>query len=245
MNKPTIILFLTLILFSCKEKIERIDIANELRGNTFNMTSIGERDTLTIEFKDSTFTVFEYSDRNLPWRIASFENNTLLVFDSRVIAIEQIDKNTLKGLLISEKDYEVILEKRQVRWNKELLNGIWIEEKNYDLFFNDSIVKPPLPPAPPGVSESDFQYPPFYEIKGDTISASYFYQVSKSGIDINNTTEFLNLELPSDLDKVEKLWKIKKITDSIMIIDRVIEKEKEKFSFLTTTEENIKLIKKR
>ncbi|SFS91081.1 hypothetical protein SAMN04487906_2044 [Zhouia amylolytica] len=245
MNKLTTILLLILILVSCQKNIERIDTANELRGNTFNMSSIGEKDTITIEFKDSTFTVFEYDDRSLPWRIASFENNNILVFDSRVIAIEQIDKNTLKGLLISEKDYEIILEKRQLQWNKELLNGIWIEEKNYDLFFNDSIVKPPLPPAPPGITESDFQYPPFYEIKGDTISASYFYQVSKSGIDISNTTEFLTLELQSDLDKVEKLWKIKKLTDSIMIIDRTIEKENKKFSILTTTEENIKLIKKR
>ena len=68
---------------------------------------------------------------------------------------------------------------------------------------------------------------------------------TKSGIDISNSTEFLTLELQSDLDKVEKLWKIKKLTDSIMIIDRTIEKENKKFSFLTTTEENIKLIKKR
>ncbi|MFC7357090.1 hypothetical protein ACFQO1_05285 [Jejudonia soesokkakensis] len=245
MNKPTIFLLLILTLFSCQKNVERIDISNTLRGNTFVMTSIGEKDTLTIDFKDSTYTVFEYSDKNLPWRIASFENNDLLVFDRRVIAIKQIDKNTLKGLLISEKDYEITLEKSKIQWNKELLNGIWIEEKNYDLFFNDSIVKPPPPPAPPGISESDFQYPPFYEIKGDTISASYFYQVSKSGIDISNSTEFLTLELQSDLDKVEKLWKIKKLTDSIMIIDRTIEKENKKFSYLTITEENIKLIKKR
>ncbi|WP_303316419.1 hypothetical protein Q4Q34_06330 [Flavivirga abyssicola] len=129
MNKPTIISLLILMLFSCQKNVERVDIADELRGNTFNMTSIGEKDTLTIEFKDSTYTIFEYSDRNLPWRITSFENNDLLVFDGQVIAIKQIDKNTLKGLLISEKNYEVTLEKRQVQWNKELLNGIWIEEK--------------------------------------------------------------------------------------------------------------------
>lgn len=245
MNKPTIFLLLILTLFSCQKNVERIDISNTLRGNTFVMTSIGEKDTLTIDFKDSTYTVFEYSDKNLPWRITSFENNDLLVFDRRVIAIKQINKNTLKGLLISEKDYEITLEKSKTQWNKELLNGIWIEEKNYDLFFNDSIAKPPPPPAPPGISEGDFQYPPFYEIKSDTISASYFYQVSKSGINISNSTEFLTLELQSDLDKVEKLWKIKKLTDSIMIIDRTIEKENKKFSFLTITEENIKLIKKR
>ena len=66
MNKPTIILLLILTMFSCQKSVERIDIANELRGNTFDMTSIGEKDTLTVEFKDSTYTVYEYSDRNSP-----------------------------------------------------------------------------------------------------------------------------------------------------------------------------------
>ncbi|MEP5341240.1 MAG: hypothetical protein ABJL44_15990 [Algibacter sp.] len=245
MNKPTIILLLILTVFSCQKSAERIDIANELRGNTFDMTSIGEKDTLTIEFKDSTYTVFEYSDRNLPWRISSFDNNDILVFDRQVIAIKQTDKNIFKGLFISEKDYEVTLEKRKTHWNKELLNGIWIEEKNYDLYLNDSLPKPPPPPEPPGISESDFQYPPFYEIRGDSISATYFYQVSKSNIDISNSAEFITMKLRSNFDKVEKLWKIKKLNDSIMIIDRTIEKENKKFSFLTTTEENIKLIKKR
>ena len=233
-----------LTLFSCQKNVEQIDISNELRGNTYDMTSIGEKDTLTVEFKDSTYTVYEYSDRNLPWRIASFDNNDILVFDRQVIAIKQTDKNIFKGLLISEKDFVVTFEKRKTHWNKELLNGIWIEEKNYDSYLNDSLPKPP-PPSPTGISENDFQYPPFYEIKGDTISTTYFYQVSKSNVDISNSAEFITMELRSDFDKVEKLWKIKKLNDSIMIIDRTIEKENKKFSFLTTTEENIKLIKKR
>ncbi|MDC1230128.1 hypothetical protein N8Z45_01175 [bacterium] len=59
MNKPTIILLLILILFGCKKEIKSIDIANELRGNTFNMISIFEEDTLTIEFKDSIYSVFD------------------------------------------------------------------------------------------------------------------------------------------------------------------------------------------
>ncbi len=245
MKKTTITLILILTLFSCRKNIERSDIVNTLRGNTFVMTSIGEKDTLTIDFKDSTYTIFEYRDKNLPWRISSFENNDLLIFDRRVIAIKQIDKNILKGLLISEKDYEITFEKSKIQWNKEFLNGIWIEEKNYNLLSNDSIVKPPLPSPPSRMSENDFQYPPFYEIKDDTISASYFYQVSKSKIDISNSTEFLTLELRSDLDKVEKRWRIKKLTDTIMVIDRIIEMKNKKFNFLMTTEENIKLIKKR
>ena len=244
-KKPIAVLLLAMVLFGCQKSNNQIDLAQELRGNTFTLTSNGEKDTMTIEFKDSTFTVFEFGDMNLPWRTTSFENNELLVFEGQVIAIKQVDKNTFKGLLILEKDYEVLLEKRLARWDQELLNGIWIEEKNYDLFLNDSVVKPPVPPVPPGLTDKNFQYPPFYEINGDTISAFYFHQVSKSQIEINSSIEFLTLELNSNMNKVEKQWKIKKLTDSILIIDRTIEKENKKFSFLTTTEENIKLIKVR
>lgn len=240
----TIIFLLVLTLFSCQKNIEQNDIANELRGNTFNMTSIGQKDTITIEFKDSTYTVFEYDDRNLPWRIATCDNNDLLVIDKRVIALKQEDKGILKGLLISEKDYRITLEKRKTHWNKDLLNGVWIEEMYNEI--NDVNDKFPKPPPPePGVSESDFQYPPFYEINEDTITAHYYYQISKSHIDISNTVESINMKLRSNTDKVEEMWKIKKLNDSVMIIDRTIEKENKKFSFLKTTEDNIKLIKKR
>ncbi len=241
MYKPTITLLLFLAIISCQKATERIDIASELRGNTFIMYSIGEKDTLTIEFKDSTYTAFEYSDRNLPWRMATFDNNKLLVFDNRVIAIKQTEKDEFKGLLITEKDYEVVLKKRKRKWNKAQLNGVWIEEQNYDLFFNDSVEIPP-PPAPSPIDEGkEFQYPPFYEIKLDTISARYYYQISKSKMEISNSIEFITMKLHSDDNKVEELWKIRSLNDSLMIIDRKIEKD----NYLISTEENIKLIKKR
>ena len=69
--------------------------------------------------------------------------------------------------------------------------------------------------------------------------------MSKSKIDVSNSAELITMNLRSDYNKVEELWKIKKLNDSIMIINRTIEKKNKKFSFLTTTEENIKLIKKR
>tara|TARA_R110000868_G_scaffold383458_1_gene650409 strand:- start:171 stop:983 length:813 start_codon:yes stop_codon:yes gene_type:complete len=243
MNKPTLILLLILTVFGCKKNVEQKNIANELRGNTFDMFSIEEKDTLTIEFKDSTYTVFEYSDRELPWRIATFDNNDILVFDNRLIAIKQIDDNSFEGLFISEKDYEIKIKKRKAKWGKELLNGIWIEEQHHALFFNDSTEKPPLPPAPPGVSIENFQYPPLYIIDKDSISTKYFYQESKSKINVNNTVEFIKMNLHSEFNKVEEQWEIKNLTDSIMIIDRTLERENEKFSFLKTKEKNIKLIK--
>jgi len=52
-------------------------------------------------------------------------------------------------------------------------------------------------------------------------------------MEISNSVEFITMKLRSDNNKVEELWKIKSLNDSVMIIDRTIEKE------------NIKLKKKR
>jgi hypothetical protein len=243
MNKSILILLL-LCFISCKQKEEKLSLEEVLKGNTFNMTSTGEKDTLTIDFKDSTYTIFDYSYQNNPWRIVSFEQQDILVLQNRVIPITQVNDHTLKGILISEKDYEITFEKRKTSWKKEWLNGIWIEEKHYDLFFNDSIAKPPPPHPPMEGSENDFQYPPYYEIKNDTITLTYHYQVAKSKFELSNSMEFVALDLRSDFDKVEKSWKIEKLTDSIMIISRTIEKENTKSDFTLNTEEKVKLIKK-
>jgi len=249
MNKPTIILLLISTLFSCQKNIERIDIANELRGNTFNMTSIGEKDTLTIEFKDSTYTVFEYSDQNLPWRIATFDNNDFLVFDRRVIAIKQKDKNSFKGLLIAEEDYEIILEKRKTIWNKELLNGIWIEEKYIGTKISEfEFPLPPsyLPPLPESnYNENDYEWPPYYKITGDKISSNYFYMKSKSPIQLNNSIEFISMKLNSNFFDEERLWKILMLTDSLMIVEKTITKKEGVNIYSTSETRKVKLIKKR
>jgi hypothetical protein len=240
MSKPTIISLLILTLFSCQKNIERIDIADELRGNTFNMTSIGDKDTLTIEFKDSTYTVFEYSDRNLPWRIATFDNKDFLVFDSRIMAIKQNDNNSFDGLLISEKDYDIRLEKRKAKWDKELIFGTWIEEQ----YLNTNPINIPPPPPPPNIKENDFEFPPYYVITKDTIYSNFYYKKSKSEIELSNLGEFISLKLNSRFDDTETDWRIKSLNDSVMIIDRTINYPHDN-SYHTEMEKDLKLIKKR
>ncbi len=215
MNKPTIILLLILTLSSCQKNIERIDIANELRGNTFNMTSIGEKDTLTIEFKDSTYTVFEYNDRNLPWRIATFDNKDFLVFDSRVMAIKQNDNKSIDGLLISEKDYDIRLEKRKPKWDKESILGTWVEEKYVGTDSTD------FPPPP--IENIKSNWPPSYTITKNKILFD-FYQIRESEIEISNSGEFLTMDLKNPIlyGVTENLWQIKFVSDSLMIVDKLI-----------------------
>jgi hypothetical protein len=239
MNKPTIILLLILTFFSCQKSIERIDIANELRGNTFNMTSIGKKDTLTIDFKDSTFTTFEYNDRNLFWRIATFDNKDFLVFDNRIMAIKKIDSENFDGLIISEKDYAIRLEKRKKKWDKKLIFGTWIEEK----YFKTDPINIPPPSPPPNIEENDFEFPPYYIITKDSIYSSFYYYKSKSKIDISNSVEFVLLNLNSKYDDIETNWRIKLLNDSIMILDRTITYP-HKYSYHSERERDLKLIKK-
>ncbi|WP_299782711.1 hypothetical protein [uncultured Formosa sp.] len=245
MNKPTIFLLLILTLFSCQKNIERIDIANELRGNTFDMTSKSDKDTLTIELKDSTYSVFEYSDRNLPWRTTNFDNTQILVLELRTMAIKQLDENTFNGLLIGVEDYEITLKKRNPKWNKDLLIGKWVEKESADYYSNNSIPKPPPLPPPPDFTEADFQAQPIYKISEDSISLKTNYFTFNSEIDINSSNEYLTMKLYTNLINIDIMWQIKELTENYMIIDKsVIEKEGSMIS-TTKTIENIELIKKR
>jgi len=244
MNKPTIILLLILTLFSCKKDIELIDIANELRGNTFDMISIVDKDTLTIEFKDSTYSVFEYSDRNLPWRIATFDNTQILVLELRTIAIKQRDDNTFDGLLIGGQDYQLTLEKRKPKWNKDFLIGKWVEKEFDDYYSNDSIPKPPRIPSP-DFKESDYQEQPIYEISSDSISLKTEYFAFKSIIEVNNSVEYLTMRLKSVSNKVDIMWTIKELTESSMIIDKSVIEQNGSMISTRKTIEKIELIKKR
>ncbi|ULC59829.1 hypothetical protein MBM09_02345 [Flaviramulus sp. BrNp1-15] len=240
MNKSITILLLILTLVSCQKNIPRIDLSKELRGNTFLLTSKTDKDTLTIEFKDSTYNLYEYNDIDLPWRIASFENNDFLVFDRRLMPIKQIDINTYEGLLISEKDYEIRLEKKNPKWDKKLIFGTWVEEQ----YLKKDPINIPPPPPPLYLNEKDFKFPPSYEITKDSIYSNFYYNKTSSKIEISNLGEFISLNLNSYYDRDETLWKIKFLNDSLMILDRTI-KIRHNSSYHIKTETDCKLIKKR
>lgn len=240
MTKSTLSLFIFLTTLSCQKNIEKNSIIKDLIGNTFKMYSIGEQDTLTIEFKDSTFTVFEYDDRNLPWRVATFDNNEFLVFDNRIMVVKQNTNGSFNGLLISEKDYDIRLEKRKPKWDKKLIFGTWIEEK----YFNTDPINIPPPPPPPEIEENNFEFPPYYLITEDTIFSNFYYKKSKSKIDISLLGEFISLNLDSKFDQEESNWRIKFLNDSTMILDRTIKYPHDN-SYHIETETNLKLLKKR
>lgn len=245
-------------MLSCQKNIDHLNIESELKGNTFDIISIEEKDTLTIEFKDSTYSVFSSSAffeamyRKLPWRVTTFDNNQFLVMAYKTFAIKQLDKNTFDGLLIGVKDYEYTLKKRNPKWNKELLIGTWVMNELNDYYKNDSIPKtppnlipPPLPP-PNFKHKRDFQEQSLYDITLDSINVKYGYSESKSKIHINSSFEFITMDVKSNFRITEQVWKIKTLTDSIMVVDKIIMENNDDYNGVNVkTIENIVLIKKR
>ncbi len=241
MNKSTTILILFLILASCKKEIKPKNSVIELKGKSFNLIAKSELDTMIFDFNDSTYSVYEYSDRNLPYRIANFNESHFLVLDSRIIALKKINKDNYKGLFIGEKDTEIDLIKRELKWKKNLLYGSWVEEKYVG---TDSANFPPPP-----IEKVKSNWPPIYIISENKIVFD-FYKKSESEININHSAEFITLNLndPVEYGKIEKLWQIKFLSDSLMIVNKFIEERNHNQKFQSTREieyGGIRLIKQR
>jgi hypothetical protein len=225
MKKLTIFLLLILTIVSCEKNSEsRID-KSQFQNKTFSLYSESEKDTLIIEFQDSTHQIFgNLWEGKIPWRIFNYENANFLVLYNRVIGIKKTYKDKFECTYIGLMDNEFNLEERKQKWNKDLIFGTWVKKENdkaYDYSLNDSIPKPPLPPAPDGYSEKDFKWPAFYEISKDSIKFYESYSINKSGIEINNTSEFILMNLENnELIGKEWEWKIKKINSEFMIVEK-------------------------
>jgi hypothetical protein len=237
MNKSIIFLLIILIFVSCKQKSENVNINDELKWKTFDLIAESEKDTLIIDFRDSTYQMFQHQEKELPFRISKFDNSNYLVLDRGIMAIKKSGTDFYEGLFLGETDYKVKMVRRNKNWNKEMLYGKWIEEK----YWNTK--KENLPPPPPPLSESGYDWPPYYQIDKNKITLNLF-KVSESNIDINNSAEFINMELNNPIIGIEEKWRIKELNDSIMIINKLIETGT-KFEFMNKYSEDIKLIKKR
>ncbi len=247
MKKVITFVILSIVLICCRKKTEQIDIFEKLKNNTFSLSSKSDTDTLYIEFKDSTYRFFQNNNVERTWRISNFNNSSLLTIereinDLLIIPIEYIDENNFEGLIISEKDYKIKLNKRKVNWSNDLLYGTWIEEKYIESYL-DSIPYPPIPPPiPDGFSKSDFIWTPCYEFTENLVKYKSGFFIHESKIDINNTTEFITMNLELSFGTSEKLWRIKTLNDSIIIINKSIKNEAG-LRLIDSIIENIKLIK--
>ena len=237
-------------MVSCKKSKESPISERQFQNKTFSLIDESEEDTLFIEFQDSTYQIFgNFWQGENPWRISHYDNTNFLVLENRAIGIQQISEDKFNCTYIGLTDYPLELVERKPKWDTELLNGTWVEQTSFENYHNDSILKPPpvpKPPAPEGFKESDYQDLPLYKISGDSIYLAHEYLKVKSKIQLNNTGEFITMNLKNyalGYRAQENFWRIKYLTDSIMIIDKI------SYELLYTEHDkkltNITMVKKR
>jgi len=238
MNKLKLFFLLIFINISCQKK--EIDFKNELIGRTFNVIN-HENFPLDFEFKDSIYNSYQFNKASDYYRIEKYKDTAYLILGTNPCLINKSEKESYDYLVISRRFKDTFkLKERESKWVEKNIYGFWVEEKYASLLTNSTKPPPPLPP-PPGVSESDFQWPPYYRIAKDSISSYYGYQISTSKFEINNTNEFISMNMKTGSKVQELFWRIKSIEDSIMIIDRASRDN----SISIGNAFNIKLIKKR
>lgn len=239
MNKPTIFLLLILTIVSCGKNPESIIDKSDFQNKTFSVHSESEQDSLFIEFQDSTHQIFgSLWQGKIPWRISNYENANFLVLDNRVIGIKKISEDKFDCTYIGLNDNSFEMTERNPIWTKEQIYGTWIEEKYIGTDSTD------FPPPPIQPDNEKWNWPPSYTIDRNKIRLD-FYDQFESEIEINNSNEFIVMDLNNTvgLGIREIFWRIKYLSDSIMIVDKRID------DLLKSHGEkkynNIKLIKKR
>ena len=238
MNKPTIILLLILTIVSCGKGTELPINESQFRNKTFSLFSESEKDTLTIEFQDSTHQIFELRQKNIPWRISNYDNSNFLVLDNRVIGIKKTDKDEFECTYIGLIDNPFMIVERKFKWKKEQIYGTWVEEKYVGTDSTD------FPPPPIQPENNKWNWPPSHTITETKIELD-FYDKFESEIEINNTGEFIQMNLNNSvgLGIREELWQIKHLSDSLMIVDKRVDNILSSHGEKSLT--NIRLIKKR
>ena len=149
MNKPTVILLLILTIVSCKKGNESPISVSQFKNKTFNLIFESEKDTVIVEFRDSTHQIFgNLWQGEIPWRISHYNNSNFLVLDNRTVGIKKISENRYQCTYFGLADNAFEMIERKPKWNTELLNGTWVDKKLFEYYSNDSIPKPPPIPKP-------------------------------------------------------------------------------------------------
>lgn len=223
------------LIFSCSNKSNQKVTERTFKNKTFISYFESEKDSLIIEFTDSTYQYIDHGKVKRSWHVTNYNNSTFLVLDKIAIGIEQLNDSTLKCFNVSYEDAEFEMRLRKPKWNKEQLYGKWVDEKYHnqpESFF---------PPIPPPYPENGYSWPPFYEISESKIVSDHYF-INESEFNINSSNEFMVMTLKSHIVGKEIKWKIKSVTDSTMVINRFVEKANQKFEHLNTYSEDIKLI---
>jgi|GEM_PF-5677465 len=236
MNFRLLILLTILYFFSCSINDTTSLNENEFKNKTFLLIDKNEKDTLNIEFKDSTYYIIENSkSENQTWKLSQYNNLDFLSLNCNVFGIDKLNDNTFLARSLTDSDWIFKMAERTSKWDVDQIYGYWVEEK---YFSKDSTDFPPPP-----IKYTKYSWPPYYNITKKKIELD-FYDIATSNYVINNTFEYIDFDLNHPFRIGSEIeWKIKSLNDSIMVIDRILEREHD-FSMKTTIQKDIKLFKR-
>ena len=206
---------LIMIFSACQNEQATSITRKHFQNKTFDLYFNKGKDTLAIEFKDSTFQIFgQLGEGEIPWKIKHYEDIDFLILDNRVIGISQKNNELIKGIYIGLADSEMMFKERKPDWKMNLVEGKWIKES-----FNANIADSMVASKTTSAENRKFTWPPVYMINADSIKLIYGYSEYSSTYSRNNTGEFLLMELynPKNI-REEMQWEIKKIENDRMIV---------------------------
>ncbi len=214
MKKIYFLIFIFFTILSCKENRKTIDFKKYLNGKTFkiNNSSNFEQD---IEFYDSTAITYSLILFDNQYRIKNI-NDTIgkIFFGDEPALIKLSNTNEYDLVIIGGKLNDTMLLKEiEVKFDKKDIIGYWKETTANQ----------------------------YYKINLQSITKELNDSLEvKSKLRFDASNKYLNFKLPQNSKSTEVLWKILKIKNDTLFIDKSY-KTKDGWSTLN----NIKMIKKR
>ena len=228
-------------ILSCSNNNRAKITENTFRNRTFELHIESRKDSIFrdssfVEFQDSTYIFSRFYSNDSEWYFTNYNNASFLVLGHSTIGVKRLNDSVIEGTNLSYKDVTYEFRLKTPTWKKEQLYGKWVE----DIYIENP--KSFFPPPALSAREETNNWPPYYIISNDEIICDY-HTLSKSSYNINGLNDFISMKLFNDIVGTEIKWKIKAVTDSTMVINRMIEKTDIKFEFMNKYSEDIKFIR--
>jgi hypothetical protein len=197
-TKSILILILISTIISCQKKQNTIDFKKELTGKSFKIVNSSfDKD---IEFLDSVYMIYGLKLTVDKYRIERKNDSTSKLFMGNYSAIIQSSNSeNYNYIIIEDKEKDTLLLKRnKKKYELNDIIGTWVEntELNYTINKNDILMN----------------------IK-DSINR-------KSELNFDKTNKYLTFSLNHSKNRKEYLWKILKIGNDTLFVDKSYKTDK-------------------
>lgn len=224
--KTNTFLYCTIILItiSCNQKKPSIQIAQELQGKVFELSSPDYQQARTIEFKQSTYSIYEDGIQNLEWR-APVLSKGVLILNNQKIKIKKENDSVFYGQFKTDegKNINFKLVEKNADWSIKQLSGTWMLEKDFILKQSEEesekkMIFPKIE-TPKGLDSTDFEPFSIFKINNRKLIHKKFYDSTVSEFDVVKTNRYMALTLKNPKVFGAKHIKIMSQKDSLMYVD--------------------------